>query len=102
MIKTIYGETSQDVVQYRQGSGLSTEIFNIVVSSERGVGKGRRLVEQVKEDVKEQSKLLYAITRVSNRIALQFYKGIGFRVIARLNEFYRDTNEDGIMLGIDL
>lgn len=101
-MKTISLEDARDWVKYRQGSGASTEIFDIVVNSERGVGKGRRLIDQVKKDVEEQSKLLYAITRRSNHIAKEFYESIGFRVIGRLYKFYRDTNEDGIMLGIDL
>lgn len=91
----------RDYLEWRQGSGDTLEIYDIVVGSERRKGKGRLLVQTVLGLCKPYgAKLLWAITRASNGIAQDFYSGVGFRVIARLNKFYQ--GEDAIMYGKDV
>ena len=98
-------EDPKDFIDYREGSGGTVEIFDIVINTERGVGKGRKLVEILKSRVK--SHLIFAITRETNEIAKEFYVGIGFRLIARLPLFYppdedKQPNAHALMYGLDL
>lgn len=95
-------EDACDFLDYREGSGGTVEIFDIVVGSERGIGRGRRLVQLLIDRVKDQSKLVFAITRNSNAIARLFYRKIGFRRIGTLRSFYPDTGEDAVMYGRDI
>lgn len=79
-------ESELDFLVYREGSGGSFEIFDIAVGTERGVGKGRRLISMLRE--KTESALVYAFTRESNVIAQQFYEKVGFTLRGRLSGFY--------------
>lgn len=98
MLKKIAINNGQDVLLYREGSGGTVEIFDIVVNSERRKGNGRKLVDLLKEEV--DTYLIFAITRSSNQIAQAFYLSCGFRVVANLTRFYDD--EGAIMFGLDI
>lgn len=97
MGKIILDGDERDFLTYRWGSGKTVEIFDIAVGSERGVGKGRRLVEVLLSRVKHRTHLVFAITRVSNKIAREFYNKIGFQKIGDLINFYE--NESAVMYG---
>lgn len=75
---------------WRESSGNSVEILDIHVANEaRRSGVGTRMVEQLKNVVGKDCLLIYAITRVSNVVAQQFYEKLGFRIVGRLHNFYR-------------
>jgi len=98
----ILGGDPRDFLVWREGSGGSVEIFDIQVGSERGKGKGRELVRLLREEVGGRSMLIWAITRERNKIAIQFYGALGFRLVGWLRKFYKDTNEDALLYGLDL
>ena len=95
-----------DYLDWQKGSGRSVEIYDIAVNSERGIGNGRRLVERLKREMPKDTALIFAITRISNTIAQQFYESLGFRIVGRLHNFYREeksTNfESALMYGLDV
>ena len=91
-----------DYVIWRNGSGGTIEILDIAVQSERGVGRGRMLMEKlfaVINDNRKDNPLVFAITRSSYPIAQQFYEHLGFRVVGVLRDFYTlsEGGGDGIM-----
>lgn len=99
----------RDFLVYREGSGKSVEIFDIQVGTERGIGLGRQLINELLRRIRDTSEwkyknisLVYAITRESSHIAKQFYYKVGFRVVGYLHDFYQDTHENGVMFGINL
>ena len=103
----------EDFIRYRKGMGGTLEIFDIAVMSERGKGRGRELIKMLLNLVAGHNthdadlpkiRVVFAITRWSNTIAQQFYEAVGFRIVGRLHNFYREDNppEHGIMYGIDL
>ena len=103
--ETIELEHPSDKVVFMQRHTGNVEIIDINVSSGRRMGRGRELIRLLKERAKElpvECKLIFAITRNSNRIAQDFYNGLNFRVLATLYHFYKDTNENAIMYGLDL
>lgn len=91
----------RDFLTYREGSGGTVEIYDIAVTTERGKGYGRRLVEMMLEKLKESAgggvHTVYAITRCDNLIAREFYAKLGFKIIAYLPGFYREG--DAVMYG---
>jgi len=90
---------SGSYLEWRRGSGRTIEILNIHVNRpDRKKGVGKKMIKQLKSTV--DGNLVFAITRMSNRIAKEFYKKIGFREIAVLGKFY--GSEDAVMFGIDL
>ena len=107
-LKAIRGESPDDFLIYREGSGNTVEIFDIVVNSVRRQGKGRQLVYKLYEMLPRGTNLVWAITRASNQIAQQFYEELNFRVIGVLRNFYNTLDEDGnecvdaIMYGRDV
>ena len=63
-MNTIELEDERDFLQWRQGSGTTIEIYDIVVGSERRQGKGRRLIERLFTEVMSSPyvDLVWAIT----------------------------------------
>ena len=111
-VKTITLGNPKDFLTYREGSGHTVEIFDIGVGTERGQGRGRKLVEMLLEELanrKPRKKggrlpripIVFAITRHTNWIARQFYVGVGFRFVGFLHNFYGEGN-DAVMYGIDV
>lgn len=95
----------EDQLVWRPGQGRTVEIFDIVVNSERRRGRGREMVESLKQCVPPSTALIYAITRLSNTIAHEFYESLGFRIVGRLHNFYResgDETEHAMVYGLDL
>lgn len=93
-----------DYLKWRQGSGATVEIYDIVVGSERREGHGREMVRILKTRVPLETKLIFAIARESNGIAKDFYTALGFRIVGRLQRFYNDDCgiENAIVFGLDL
>lgn len=96
----------RDFIDWRLGSGRTVEIFDIAVNSVRREGKGRQLVEKLKMEIPKDTSLIFAITRISNEIAQQFYEANGFRIVGRLHRFYQDGpgggDESALMYGLDI
>jgi ribosomal protein S18 acetylase RimI-like enzyme len=109
-METITLESPEDFLTYREGSGNTVEIYNIVVGSERGQGRGRKLVEMLLEELDNRRNpkggrlaaipMVFAITRHSNSIARQFYIAVGFNLVGYLNGFY-GVNNDAMMYGMN-
>jgi ribosomal protein S18 acetylase RimI-like enzyme len=100
-------EDERDFLVYRDGSGPTVEILDIVVGTERRRGKGRRLVSILLRDrLSPKINLVYAITRTDNFISQQFWESLGFRVVGVLRHFYQDKEDhdtvDAIMYGLDI
>lgn len=102
-------------LRHRQGSGSTEEILDIHVEPDhRRKGLGRKLIKKLANWVQEQRRdclLIWAITRVSNVAAQEFYEACGFRIVGRLHNFYRDRSamvdgssgyEHGLLYGVDL
>lgn len=106
-MKAIYLNQGKDCLKYRDGSGNTVEIFDIVVGSDRRKGIGSQMVRILRSQLPPEKTLVYAITRASNQIAHRFYEACGFRLIANLFDFYKDDPDqknsiDAIMYGLDL
>lgn len=104
---TIDGVKPDTNLVYRRGSGFTVEIYNISVTTERRKGVGRALIKELINITPSHIKKIFAITRAENLIAQKFYEGIGFHIIAHLNNFYRDGENpkpgvDAIMYGLDI
>lgn len=70
-------------LEWRWAPDNAVEIVNLVVDNEhRRTGVGRRLVSEL------PNARTYVFTAESNRIAHEFYEALGFRLLAKLPEFY--------------
>lgn len=94
MDRVIYGPTKDDFLVYRDGSGGTVEIFDIQAMSKRRTGIGRKLVERLLKRLPEET-VVFAITRVENEVAQQFYEALRFDTVNPLRRFY------GINRGVD-
>lgn len=95
----IVGEYSCDFLIWRDGSGDTVEILDIVVDSDRRKGRGRQLIEALFKMLPAATKV-FAITRTSNLIAQQFYEKLGFSVTGILRNFYGSAHSaDAVMYG---
>ncbi len=94
---THHGEDDRDFITFRQGHGRLVEIADIAVGSKRRSGIGTALISTMLVKVKQMwpdTAMVYAITRVSNTVAHEFYESLGFRLVGRLHYFYRDGGPD--------
>lgn len=87
----------EDYLLWRLGSGDTAELFDIAVRSARGMGRGRKLVEMMLDELPDTVRFVYAITRESNGIAQEFYNHIGFELTGVLTDFY--SIENALMFG---
>lgn len=93
---------SRDCLYYREGSGGTVEIFDVVVGSERRVGRGRQLVAELFRRLEPDGAFVWAFTRADNEIAHQWYRALGFREVARLVDFYGQSGTvDCLLFGRD-
>lgn len=98
----------RDFLVYRQGMGRTVEIYDICVETDRRKGKGRKLIKRLLENLKDaypDTSMVYAVTRIGNTIAHQFYEALGFRLLGRLHYFYRDSGdqlEHALVYGLDV
>lgn len=91
-------ELGQAFLIWREGTGNTIEIFDIhVPSHERRLGRGRRLMEMLVDPLSDD-KVVWAITRATNKVGQQFYENLNFKVMAFIRDIYGD-GEHGIMYG---
>lgn len=89
----------RDFLDWREGSGGTVEIFDIVVNSARRKGYGRALLGILFAHIPPETHV-WAITRSTNDIAINWYEAMKFRVVGVLREFYEnERGVDGIMFG---
>lgn len=97
-----------DYLDWRPGSGRSVEIFDIAVDGKRRrEGRGRKLIARLLREIPSETSLVFAVARIGNEIAAQFYEAAGFRLLGRLHNFYRDGGlpgevESALVFGLDL
>ncbi|HKD90896.1 MAG TPA: ribosomal protein S18-alanine N-acetyltransferase [Terriglobales bacterium] len=80
------------------------EIENLAIASKhRRKGHGRRLVEAAISAANERAcKSIWLEVRESNRAARQFYECLGFCEAGRRKRYYRDPEEDALLLKLSL
>lgn len=85
---------------WRLAPGDTVEIVDIEVRNEhRREGVGRAMVLELCKKVSPNC-MVYAITRPTNRIALEFYRGLNFELKGALNNFYAASrNVDALIVG---
>lgn len=79
-------------------------ITNVAVDPRyRGRGIGSRLLDAVTEVARQQGVTRMTLeVRVSNTPAQQLYKRLGYRVSGMRKRYYRDNNEDALIMWRDL
>lgn len=100
-------DDDRDYLDWRQGSGHTIEIYDLCVGSERRRGRGRALVNRLLRNLPSGTRMVWAITRGTNRIAQLFYEEMRFRIVGNLFDFYQDEGSnprcvDAIMYGRDV
>ena len=79
-------------------------LMNIAIHpSRRGIGLGRYLLNKMIEaGVSKRVKSAWLEVRPSNLVARMLYQEGGFREVTRRALYYRDTNEDAIVMSLSL
>jgi len=79
-------------------------IANIAVSPEyRRQGLAQwTLTVLLQEAQKRGIKVAYLEVRVSNKAAIQLYKKFGFKVVGLREKYYKEENEDALLMSLDL
>jgi [ribosomal protein S18]-alanine N-acetyltransferase len=68
----------------------------------RGFGYGKRLLaETLRQGIERGARMATLEVRASNPIAQQLYQSFGFIVVGRRPHYYRDNNEDAIVMTVD-
>jgi ribosomal-protein-alanine N-acetyltransferase len=77
-------------------------ISTLAVAPEvRGQGIGRRLLEASLEQARQLGAAMATLeVRVSNQRAIDLYQQHGFAVVGRRRRYYRDNNEDALLMSI--
>lgn len=83
-----------DYLYYRHSVADTVEIVELAVTSERRVGRGRAMVEELKNRTRGHCKSIYVFTRYSNWIAREFYEAIGFKLGAFVRGMYKDGSKE--------
>lgn len=95
-----------DSLTWRRGMGRTVEILDIgVCNRHRRTGRGKELLTLLLEQIPQSTSVVFAITRMSNTVAHQFYESQNFRILGRLHAFYRDASdryESALVYGLDL
>ena len=79
----------RDHVRYSVRGGNTVEIENISVKTEKRRGVGTALVNELISKC-EKPVRIYAFTRRSNKVAIEFYQAIHFSFVAVCPGFYLD------------
>lgn len=88
-----------DYLDWQARPDGTVEIVDVAVNSERRVGKGRRLVEVLFNQLEPRTRV-WAITRADNLIAQQWYESLQFECIAALRRYYgHEKSADALMFG---
>ncbi len=100
--------TTRDILGYALLSVAAGEahVLNICIKPEnQGQGLGKRMMLHIKEEAKKlNANTLFLEVRVSNMIAFNLYKKLGFTVVGHRKDYYphKDGREDAIVLAIAL
>jgi ribosomal-protein-alanine acetyltransferase len=80
------------------------EILNLAIRRKhRRKGDGKRLVERIVEQWKQDGTTrVFLEVRESNKGAIQFYEGLGFRQVGRRKEYYAGPAEDALVLAREM
>lgn len=80
------------------------EIYRIATKEEyRRRGIGARLIERLmREEEKEGLETLFLEVRESNLPALSLYNSLGFEVIGKRKNYYKNPSEDAILMLLNL
>ena len=80
------------------------ELMNIAVHPEaRKKGLGKQLLRRMfQQGISEGVKTIWLEVRPSNLVARSLYRRGGFKEIARRPRYYRDSNEDAIIMTCEL
>ena len=80
------------------------EIRNMVVDPEhRHQGVGRALLETARDRLLQAgAKRVFLEVRASNKPALSLYCSIGFAIHSRRADYYRDPQEDALVLALEI
>jgi [ribosomal protein S18]-alanine N-acetyltransferase len=83
--------------------GEEAELLSLAVApAARGVGLGRRLLEELFAGLRARgARRVHLEVRSSNQAALALYESLGFRTARRRARYYRD-GEDALELGVAL
>lgn len=84
----------RDYLYYRYSVAHTVEIVELAVTSERRVGRGRAMVEELKNRIRNHGKSIYVFTRYHNWIARQFYEAVGFRLASLVRGMYVSDERD--------
>jgi ribosomal-protein-alanine N-acetyltransferase len=92
------------VAKDSSGPAGEAEILNLAVQeSARRLGVGRALVETaLGEAFAQGAGRAFLEVRESNAVACALYTALGFRAASRRPRYYRDPDEDALILQIDL
>jgi len=84
--------------------GPEAEVESIAVAGEaQGLGIGTALLGGLIRELKLTGvKELRLEVRESNRTAVRLYEGAGFREIGRRAGYYREPDEDAVVMGLEL
>jgi tRNA threonylcarbamoyladenosine biosynthesis protein TsaB len=87
-----------------RSAGAEAEILNLVVEqSARRRGIGQSLVQNLlRRYTTEQVLTVYLEVRESNLAAMAFYAGLGFEQVGRRERYYRNPEEDALVLKREL
>jgi ribosomal-protein-alanine N-acetyltransferase len=79
-------------------------LLNVAVHPEkRGRGLARQLLmEMVQAGLSQGTEQIWLEVRPSNHRAKQLYEKLGFETVGRRVRYYRDTNEDAILMSLYL
>jgi ribosomal-protein-alanine acetyltransferase len=87
-----------------RSAGAEAEILNLAVEeSARRLGIGQSLVQNLlRRFTAEQVVTVYLEVRESNLAAMAFYSGLGFEHVGRRERYYRNPEEDALVLQREL
>jgi len=102
----LVGQESDEITGFLVARAVAgeCEIENLAVASKhRRKGHGRRLVEAAISAAYERAcQSIWLEVRVSNRAARQLYESLGFCEAGRRRRYYRDPEEDALVLKLSL
>ncbi|MSO42248.1 MAG: ribosomal-protein-alanine N-acetyltransferase [Solirubrobacterales bacterium] len=76
-------------------------LMNVAVDPERrrgGIARG--LIQRLFEDAGAESRFTLEV-RVSNTVAIEMYRGFGFRLAGRRKRYYHDNGEDALLMWLE-
>jgi ribosomal-protein-alanine N-acetyltransferase len=68
----------------------------------RGIGYGKKLLaETLRQSIQRGAFMATLEVRASNQSAQQLYSSFGFIIVGRRSRYYRDNNEDAMMMTVE-